>query len=66
MPRSKTAVLSELRKHKHFAVLVETIKVDLDEWRTNDANSEEEYPGEAAERAESYDLLVERLTGKRA
>jgi hypothetical protein len=56
--------LLRLRKHPGFDNIIACLTVDRDEWKANEKYQDEDYPGEARERREAYEMLIELLTGK--
>lgn len=60
-PRSSKSLLARLRVHPGFANVIACLQVDRDSWLANERAGEEDYPGEARERREAYELVLELL-----
>lgn len=60
------ALLRKLRAHPGLQNIVNCLLVDRSGWAEDEKMGLEEYDGEARERREAYDMVIELLTGKKA
>ena len=51
-------LLDQLRASPVYGATIETIRFDLDEWRSNAGSGYEDYPGEAEQRVQALELLL--------
>jgi len=61
---SSASLLARLRRHPGCANIVECMKLDCDAWAASELAGDEDYPGEARERREAYEMAIELLGGE--
>lgn len=59
------SLLLKLRAHPGFQNIVNCMEFDRVSWLASEKSKDEEYPGEARERREAYEIAIELLTGKK-
>lgn len=66
-PTQKTDAeqLEAFLDHKAAQRVIETLRFDRNEWAQSELQGEEDYPGEARDRREALELLLELLTGEK-